>query len=59
MFTVTHAGLSKDFDSVYIAMRYALKHWQHNATIWTEDRPLWQASQWVNKKQAAKAKKAW
>ena len=56
MFTVTHGGLSKDFNSIYDAMRYAIKQWQYNAVIWAPERPLWQASQWINKKQAIQAK---
>ena len=59
MFTVTHAGLSQDFASIYDAMRYAIKNWQHNAVIWTPERPLWQAQQWINKKQAIQTKQGW
>jgi len=58
MFTVTHSGLSKNFNSIYAAMRYAIKHWQHTAIIWS-DRPLWSTQQWIEKKQAAQAKKGW
>lgn len=58
MFTVTHGGLSKDFSSLYDAMRYAIKHWQYNAIIWS-DLPLWSTSQWIAKKQESQAKAAW
>jgi hypothetical protein len=56
MFTVTHYGTEKQFDSIFAAMRYAIKHWQANATIWTPDQPLWSACQWVEKKQTIQAK---
>jgi hypothetical protein len=57
MFTVTHYGLSKDFASIYAAMRYAMKRWQYSPVIWSSERPLWQASQWIEKKQDIQAKK--
>ena len=57
MFTVTHYGTSKNFDSIYSAMRYAIKHWQANATIWTPERPIWSACQWTEKVQRIQAKK--
>lgn len=57
MFTVTHCGLSKDFKSIFAAMRYAIKHWQQNSVIWSTDRPLWQAQYWIDKKQSIQAKK--
>ena len=56
MFTVTHWGTEKHFDSIYAAMRHAIKHWQANATIWTSERPVWSAWQWIEKKQAIQAK---
>ena len=58
MYTVTTYGTEHNFDSIYKAMRFAIQHWKANTTIWTPERPIWSACQWIEKKQATQAKSA-
>ena len=56
-FTVTHYGTEKHFISIYAAMRYCIRAKNVPTTIWSPDRPLWQSSQWVEKRQIIQNKK--
>lgn len=47
MFTVTHYGLSKDFDSIYKAMRYLKSVRMIDAVLWSTERPLTDTSRFI------------